>query len=109
MPNNPLSAIGWALAMLLLGGPPVAGQIQVTVDATADVKPISPYLYGRNNSFSSTDPNWTLPKRDLVRLRDAGVTFFRESGGNNSSKYNWRRKLSSHHAAREHRRGCKPE
>lgn len=96
MPNNPLSAIGWALAMLLLGGPPVAGQIQVTVDATADVKPISPYLYGRNNSFSSTDPNWTLPERDLVRLRDAGVTFFRESGGNNSSKYNWRRKLSSH-------------
>ncbi|PSL30095.1 putative secreted protein (Por secretion system target) [Dyadobacter jiangsuensis] len=82
--------------MLLLGGPPVAGQIQVTVDATADVKPISPYLYGRNNSFSSTDPNWTLPGQDLVRLRDAGVTFFRESGGNNSSKYNWRRKLSSH-------------
>ena len=96
MPNNPLSAIGWALAMLLLGGPPVAGQIQVTVDATADVKPISPYLYGRNNSFSATDPNWTLPEQDLVRLRDAGVTFFRESGGNNSSKYNWRRKLSSH-------------
>lgn len=82
--------------MLLLGGPPVAGQIQVTVDATVDVKPISPYLYGRNNSFSSTDPNWTLPGQDLVRLRDAGVTFFRESGGNNSSKYNWRRKLSSH-------------
>lgn len=96
MPNKALSAIGWALAILLLGGPPVAGQIQVTVDATADLKPISPYLYGRNNSFSSTDPNWTLPEQDLVRLRDAGVTFFRESGGNNSSKYNWRRKLSSH-------------
>lgn len=74
----------------------VAGQIQVTVDATTDVKPVSPYLYGRNNSFSATDPNWTLPEQDLVRLRDAGVTFFRESGGNNSSKYNWRRKLSSH-------------
>ncbi|WP_342085439.1 glycoside hydrolase family 44 protein [Dyadobacter sp. OTU695] len=74
----------------------VSGQIQVTVDAEADVKPISPYLYGRNNSFSATDPNWTLPEQDLVRLRDAGVTFFRESGGNNSSKYNWRRKLSSH-------------
>lgn len=96
MPKNALSAIGWALAMLLPGCPPVAGQIQVTVDATAEVKPISPYLYGRNNSFSATDPNWTLPEQDLVRLRDAGVTFFRESGGNNSSKYNWRRKLSSH-------------
>lgn len=96
MPKNTLSAIGSALAILLLGAMPVAGQIQVTVDATADVKPISPYLYGRNNSFSATDPNRTLPEQDLVRLRDAGVTFFRESGGNNSSKYNWRRKLSSH-------------
>jgi hypothetical protein len=94
--NNILSAIGRALATLLLGALPVAGQIQVTIDAEAKVKPISPYLYGRNNSFSSTDPNWTLPEQDLVRLRDAGVTFFRESGGNNSSKYNWRRKLSSH-------------
>ncbi|MCF0072911.1 T9SS type A sorting domain-containing protein [Dyadobacter sp. CY261] len=72
------------------------GQIQVAIDAAAEVKPISPYLYGRNNSFSSTDPNWTLPESDLIRLRDAGVRFFRESGGNNSSKYNWRRKLSSH-------------
>lgn len=72
------------------------GQIQVTIDAMAEVKVISPYLYGRNNSFSSTDPNWTLPQEDLVRLRDAGVRFFRESGGNNSTKYNWRKKLGSH-------------
>ncbi len=28
--------------------------------------------------------------------RDAGVRIFRESGGNNSTKYNWRRKISSH-------------
>ncbi|MCE7063128.1 glycoside hydrolase family 44 protein [Dyadobacter sp. CY343] len=71
-------------------------QIEIRIDGAADVKRISPYLYGRNNSFSSTDPNWTLPEADLVRLRDAGVRFFRESGGNNSSKYNWRRKLGSH-------------
>lgn len=82
--------------MLWLGVLPVAGQIRVTVDADQDVRAISPYLYGRNNSFSSTDPNWTLPEADFVRLRDAGVRFFRESGGNNSTKYNWRRKLSSH-------------
>jgi hypothetical protein len=71
-------------------------QITVKIDANADVQKVSPYLYGRNNSFSSTNPNWTLPDEDLIRLKDAGVTFFRESGGNNSSKYNWRRKLSSH-------------
>ena len=71
-------------------------QINIAIDAEGDVREISPYLYGRNNSFSSTDPNWTLPEATLCGLRDAGVRFFRESGGNNSSKYNWRRKLSSH-------------
>ena len=74
----------------------VSAQITIKIDADADLRKVSPYLYGRNNSFSSTNPNWTLPDEDLVRLRDAGVTFFRESGGNNCSKYNWRRKLSSH-------------
>ena len=71
-------------------------QINIRIDAESGSKPISPFLYGRNNSLSSTNPNWTLPAEDLTRLRDAGITFFRESGGNNSSKYNWKRKLSSH-------------
>jgi hypothetical protein len=71
-------------------------QVSVKVDPTKELKAISPYLYGRNNSFSSTNPNEQLSEEDLIRLRDAGVKFFRESGGNNSTKYNWRRKLSSH-------------
>jgi hypothetical protein len=29
-------------------------------------------------------------------LRDAGVRIVRENGGNNSTKYNWRKKISSH-------------
>ncbi|WP_435353559.1 glycoside hydrolase family 44 protein [Emticicia sp. SJ17W-69] len=69
-------------------------QVTIKIDPNAEQKSVSPYLYGRNNSLS-TDPgkvlniNWTL-------LKDAGVTFFRENGGNNATKYNWRRKLSSH-------------
>lgn len=72
----------------------IKAQVAIKIDATAEKKAISPYLYGRNNSLS-TDPgkvlniNWTM-------LKDAGITFFRESGGNNSTKYNWRKKLSSH-------------
>ncbi|NJN26927.1 MAG: T9SS type A sorting domain-containing protein [Cyclobacteriaceae bacterium] len=31
-----------------------------------------------------------------LRLKDSGITIFRENGGNNSTKYNWRRKMSSH-------------
>lgn len=71
-------------------------QVIISIDPTAEQRAVSPYLYGRNNSFSSTDPNWTLPDKTLIQLRDAGVTFFRESNGNNCTKYNWRRKLSSH-------------
>lgn len=74
----------------------VSAQLSIKIDPTKEVKPISPNLYGKNNSFSSTNPNEQLSAEDLTRLRDAGVKFFRESGGNNSTKYNWRRKLSSH-------------
>jgi hypothetical protein len=74
----------------------ISAQVTIKIDPTKEVKPISPYLYGRNNSFSSTNPNEQLTEEDLTRLRDSGVKFFRESGGNNSTKYNWRKKLSSH-------------
>lgn len=73
-----------------------AQNVTIKIDPKLNLKTVSPYIYGRNNSFSSTNPNEQLSNEDLVRLRDAGVKFFRESGGNNSTKYNWRRKLSSH-------------
>lgn len=83
-------------ALVVSFGSAAFAQITIQIDAEAGQKLISPFIYGRNNSFSSTNPNWTLPEEDLTKLRDAGITFFRESGGNNSSKYNWKRKLSSH-------------
>jgi hypothetical protein len=93
---KPATGFAFAMALLCLFQGDLSAQTTVEIDADTEVRKISPYLYGRNNSFSSTNPNWTLPDEDLVRLRDAGVRFFRESGGNNSSKYNWRKKLSSH-------------
>ncbi len=71
-----------------------SAQVTIAIDLTKDTHTISPYLYGRNNSLegnpgSNFTPDWT-------RLKDAGVNFFREGGGNNSTKYNWRRKISSH-------------
>ena len=71
-------------------------QIKITIDPTSDIKKISPYIYGRNNSISSTNPNWTLSSGEYTQIHDAGVTFFRESGGNNCTKYNWQKKISSH-------------
>ena len=74
----------------------IDAQATIKIDSKSELKPISPYIYGRNNSISSTNPNFTIADKDLIQIKDAGVTFFRESGGNNCTKYNWRKKLSSH-------------
>ena len=73
-----------------------AQNVTIKININDSRKPISPYIYGRNNSISSTDPNYVLSNEDFTRLKDAGVTMFRENGGNNGTKYNFRRKLSSH-------------
>lgn len=70
------------------------GQVNVTIDLSVQPHRISPYLYGRNNSLSGYPGSGFTP--EWTRLKDARVRFFREGGGNNSTKYNWRRKLSSH-------------
>lgn len=69
--------------------------ITITVDASANHKPISPYIYGRNNSVSD-NPSSPVSQAYWALYRDAGVRIFRENGGNNCTKYNWRLKLSSH-------------
>ena len=70
-------------------------QIQIAVNPSQEIKKISPYIYGRNNSLSDS-PSSPTSSKTWQLYKDAGVTFFRESGGNNSTKYNWRKKLSSH-------------
>ena len=72
-----------------------AQNVQVQIDILAKRKKVSPYIYGRNNSIANFNNN-PLTTAQWQFLRDAGVTMFRENGGNNSTKYNWRRKLSSH-------------
>ena len=69
--------------------------IEITIDASSTAKPISPWIYGRNNSLSKSASSPTTALQ-LQRLRDARVTMLREGGGNNSTKYNWRRRMSSH-------------
>jgi hypothetical protein len=72
-----------------------AQNVQVSVKIFNNRKPVSPYIYGRNNSITDfignpvSASNWQLYK-------DAGLNFFRENGGNNLTKHNWRLKISSH-------------
>jgi len=69
--------------------------ISISVDVTSNQKTISPYIYGCNNSTSQR-PWEPVSAEQWQFLREVGVTILRENQGNNSSKYNWRDKLSSH-------------
>lgn len=73
----------------------LAQNIVVTVNAATGKKPVSPYIYGRNNSFANSFGTNTSAS-DMVYFKEAGLRFARENGGNNATKYNWRKKISSH-------------
>lgn len=68
--------------------------IRIDIDLTKAKKTVSPYIYGRNNVLPSTYLSGT--NADITKAKEAGVRFVRQGGGNNSTKYNWRLKLSSH-------------
>lgn len=68
---------------------------QVSVDVAQDRVAVSPYLYGKNGCLSD-NPQSPLSAADWQKLRDAGVRMVREHGGNNGTKYNWQKKLTSH-------------
>ena len=68
--------------------------VQIDIDITKGNKPVSPYIYGKNNVLPSTF--LTTGNAEIIKAREAGIKFVRQSGGNNSTKYNWRLKLSSH-------------
>jgi hypothetical protein len=63
-----------------------AQDISITVNANQDKRVVSPYIYGRNNTFD----------QPAQFYKDAGLRMARMNGGNNATKYNWRKKISSH-------------
>ena len=74
----------------------ISGQtVNITVQTNAEKSPISPYLFGKNNVLPSTYLN-DGSNDEVDKAREAGLKLVRQSGGNNSTKYNWRTKLSSH-------------
>ena len=69
--------------------------VQITVNANSGKRLVSPFIYGKNNVLPSTFLN-NGTNAEVTKALEAGVRFVRQSGGNNSTKYNWRLKLSSH-------------
>jgi hypothetical protein len=64
----------------------MAQDITITVKAGEGKKAVSPYIYGKNESFDKAAQFY----------KDAGLRFARVNGGNNATKYNWRKKIGSH-------------
>lgn len=84
------------LALAALSLAPLASRgAQIAVDTTQDRVAVSPYLYGKNGGLSH-DAQQPLRESDWQFLRDSGVRLLRELGGNNGTKYNWQKKLTSH-------------
>ena len=86
----------FTLLILILLSNFTFGQITISIDPTKSVKPVSFALYGRNNNLPKESYASSLTPADYVRLRESGLQFLREGGGNNATKYNWRNKFSSH-------------
>ncbi|SHM61474.1 glycoside hydrolase family 44 protein [Fibrobacter sp. UWB7] len=72
--------------------------IDVTVDADAGIKKISPYLYGRNiDKISDGDAEVTEEESAFInQMLDAGIHMLRANNGNNATRYNWRHKMTVH-------------
>ena len=60
--------------------------VTITVNAGQNKHAVSPYIYGRNQTFDQPSQFY----------KDAGLQMARMNGGNNATKYNWRKKISSH-------------
>ena len=85
----------YLFALLLIHSLLVGQSITITVDTSKGRTPISPWIYGRNNN-ASDDPSNPVAASTWQLYNDAGLRMYRENGGNNATKYNWRLKLSSH-------------
>ena len=72
--------------------------INVNVDTDKGVKKISPYLYGRNiDKVSDTKTESDSAETDFInKVKESGIHMMRANNGNNSTRYNWRRKMTVH-------------
>jgi len=84
------------LSLLLIFCLQLVGQdITIDVKAKEGQQVVSPYIYGKNNCFSNVFGSATSAS-EIQLYKEAGLRFARENTGNNATKYNWRKKISSH-------------
>ncbi len=81
-----LTGFVFGLITGLLTSAAFAQDVTITVDANLNKRAVSPYIYGLNNSYD----------KPAQFYKDAGVRLSRMNQGNNATKYNWRKKITSH-------------
>lgn len=88
-----------------LGVSNAIADISISVDADAGMKHISPYIYGRNidviGDGEEKDPEKAAEllekeKGFYSKMLESGMHFLRANTGNNSTRYNWRKKMTVH-------------
>lgn len=91
------SIVRYMLILMLTSGNRTSAQtpVRIDIDLSKAKKPVSSLIYGKNNVLPSTFLS-SGTTAEITRAKEAGVRFVRQGGGNNSTKYNWRLKLSSH-------------
>ena len=97
---------GFLAAIITAGISATAASAAINVNVNTDegVKKISPYLYGRNIFCNEdrgdlndvVDSLTDKEKTNLETYRQAGIRYLRMNNGNNATKHNWRKNLSSH-------------
>ncbi len=94
-----------SLAGLLFISGSAFADISIVVDASAGIKKISPYIYGRNIDVISDGVEKDEEKAaELLekeqefygKMLESGMHFLRANNGNNSTRYNWRKKMTVH-------------
>lgn len=83
----------------------VYADVSVSVDASAGVIPVSPYIFGRNidvigdgvEADSAKAAELLEKEKDFYsKMLESGMHFLRANNGNNATRYNWRKKLTVH-------------
>ncbi|HLP42007.1 MAG TPA: glycoside hydrolase family 44 protein [Fibrobacteria bacterium] len=85
-----------AYSLLFSVAPMAHASVSIGIQADSGRIPISPWIYGKNGSNVSDNPSHPSTDSALAIPREAGLRMTRENAGNNCTKYNWRKKLSSH-------------
>ena len=92
-----MNALKTISLLLLLSWQSISAQTTVSIQINASLgkQAISPYIYGKNSNLSD-EPSKPTTYGQFKRMREAGLRFTREFGGNNGTKYNWKLKMTCH-------------